>query len=69
MERKEYGLSGPRFFVPQQTNANMIFWGSVTVWTALQVAPTALPMMYFTLSWKTSLLAAVAASAALALWS
>jgi hypothetical protein len=55
--------------VPQHTNENRTFSGSVTVWTALQVAPTALPMMYFTLSWNTSLLAAVAASAASALWS
>ena len=55
--------------VPQHMNEKSTFWGSVTVWTALQVAPTVLPMMYFTLSWKTRLLAAVAASAALALWS
>jgi len=55
--------------VPQHTNEKRTFSGSVTVCTALQVAPTALPMMYFTLSWNTSLLAAVAASAASALWS
>ncbi len=62
-------MSGPRLLVPQQTKAKSTFCGSDTVCTALQVAPTALPMMYFTLSWNTSLLAAVAASAASALWS
>ena len=55
--------------MPQHTKENSTLLGSVMVWAALQVAPTALPMMYFTLSWKTSLLVAVAGVGGLALWS